>query len=136
MQDRENTSRTSALDERRPRVALADDHPAVLAALGRLLEASCDVVASVPNGAQAIEAAATLRPDVLVVDLMMPDVDGLEVCRTVRQVSPETAVIIVSAFDDAQVRRIAVQNGAIDLLPKSLVSDRLEQTIARIFTER
>jgi DNA-binding NarL/FixJ family response regulator len=124
------------MQERRPKVALADDHPAVLAALRRLLQASCDVVASVPTGAQAIEAAATLRPDVLVVDLMMRDVDGLEVCRTVRQTSPETAVIIVSAFDDAQMRKIAVQNGAIDFLPKSLVSDRLEHTIARVFAER
>jgi DNA-binding NarL/FixJ family response regulator len=136
MQNRENTSRTPALPERRPRVALADDHPAVLAALQRLLQASCDVVACVPNGAQAIEAAATLRPDVLVVDLMMPDVDGLQVCRTVGQVSPETAVIIVSAFDDAQMRKIALQNGAIDFLAKSLLSDRLELIIARIFAER
>ena len=118
--------------ERRPRVVLADDHPAVLVAFSRLLQSSCDVVASVPNGAQAIQAATLLRPDVLVVDLMMPDVDGLEVCRKVRQAAPDTAVVIVTAFDDAHVRTIALRDGARDFVPKGLVSDRLEDTIQRL----
>jgi DNA-binding NarL/FixJ family response regulator len=94
------------------------------------------VVASVPSGTEAVEAVATLRPDVLVVDLMMPDLNGLEVCRAVREASPETAVVIVTAFEDEQVRRIAVRDGAADFLPKSLASDRLEAIIQRVFTER
>ena len=136
MKDRETPTQTSVLQERRPRVALADDHPAVLLAFERLLQPSCDVVASVPSGTKAVEAVATLRPDVLVVDLMMPDLNGLEVCRAVREASPETAVVIVTAFEDEQVRRIAVRDGAADFLPKSLASDRLEAVIQRVFTER
>jgi len=117
---------------RRPRVVLADDHPEVLLAFARILKATCDVVASVPNGGEAIQAVTALQPDVLVVDLMMPDVDGLEVCRTLKQLAPGTAVIIVTAFDDAQVRKIAIRDGAGGFVPKALASDVLADTIQRL----
>src|SRR4026209_1945119 len=90
------------------RIALADDHPSVLEAFIRMLQPSCEIVASVSNGRSAIEAVITLQPDVLVVDLMMPDVDGLEVCRIVKETTPETDVVIVTAFDDSHVQRIAL----------------------------
>src|SRR3954467_7257057 len=80
--------------ERKPRVVLVDDYPQVLDALGRLLRTYCDVVASVSSGSEAVEAVSRLRPDVLVADLMMPDMDGLEVCRRVKGLVPEIAVII------------------------------------------
>jgi DNA-binding NarL/FixJ family response regulator len=132
MTDREHSTRDAAGAVRRSRVVLADDHPAVLAAFARMLQASCDVVASVANGAKAIQAVTTLRPDVLVVDLMMPDMDGLEVCRIVRQVAPDTAVIIVTAFDDAEVRKVAIRDGAKDFVPKALASERLDVAIQRL----
>ena len=136
MNDPQDPACTSALQKCRPRVVLADDHPAVLLAFQRLLQESCDVVASVPSGTDAIEATTLLQPDVLVVDLMMPGMNGLEVCRAVRETSPETAVIIVTAFDDEQVRKIAVRDGAADFLPKSQASDRLDPIIQRVFAER
>ena len=132
MTDREHLTREPAGTLRRPRVVLADDHPEVLLAFCRMLQATCDVVASVPNGSQAIQAVIALQPDVLVVDLMMPDMDGLEVCRTVREVAPDTAVIIVTAFDDAQVRKVAMRDGARDFVPKPLASDLLEGVIQRL----
>lgn len=122
--------------ERRPRIVLADDHPSVLIAFGRLLEPSCDVVASVPNGSAAIDAVATLRPDVLVIDLMMPDLDGLEVCRRVKESTPEIAVVIVTAFDDTDVQTIALRDGASAFVPKHSAPGSLEHTIQRIFAER
>jgi len=97
-----------------------------------MLQTACDVVASVANGAQAIQAVTDLRPEILVVDLMMPDMDGLEVCRTVRAMAPDTAVIIVTAFDDAQVRKIAMRDGAKDFVPKAQASDLLENAIRRL----
>lgn len=134
MTEREHGTGEPAGTVRRPRVVLADDHPDVLIAFCRMLQETCDVVASVPNGALAIQAVEALRPDVLVVDLMMPDMDGLEVCRTVRDVAPDTAVIIVTAFDDAQVRKIALRDGASDFVPKALASDRLADVIQRLTT--
>jgi len=122
--------------ERRPRVVIADDHPSVLVAFARMLEASCDVVASVGNGQEAIAAVDRLKPDILLVDLMMPDIDGLAVCRTVRQAAPATDVIIVTAFDDAQVEATAMQDGASAFVPKHSAAATLERTIQRIFAVR
>jgi DNA-binding NarL/FixJ family response regulator len=123
-------------DEERPRVVLADDHPGVLIAFGRMLKACCDVVASVSSGSEAVEAVSRLRPHVLVVDLMMPDVNGLEVCRRVKQVSPETQVVIVTAFDDTQVQTIALHDGATAFVAKNQAAVTLAETIQRIFATR
>ena len=120
----------------RPRVVLVDDHPHVLSAFGRLLGLSCEVVASVSNGRDAIEAVMTLRPDVLVADLMMPDLDGLEVCRRVKHAAPETAVVIVTAFDDAEIQKVALAAGASAFIPKHAAADALERTIRQIFAEK
>lgn len=120
----------------RPRIILADDHPQVLGAFGRLLGFSCEVVGSVTNGHDVIEAVMTLRPDVLVVDLMMPDVDGLEVCRRVKHAAPETAVVIVTAFDDAEMQKLALEAGASAFIAKHAAADELERTVLQIFAER
>jgi CheY-like chemotaxis protein len=98
--------------ERLPRVVLADDHPSVLAALACMLRGSCEVVATAPTGSGAIEAVTRFRPDVLVVDLMMPDMDGLAVCRSVTLAVPHIDVVIVTAFADASVEHVALRDGA------------------------
>jgi CheY-like chemotaxis protein len=108
--------------ERKPRVVLVDDHASVLAALGRMLRESCNVVASVSSGSEAVEAVRRLTPDVLVADLMMPDIDGLEVCRRVKRLVPETAVVIITASDDTVVRAAALR-------------EILSRTIERVFAE-
>jgi|SRR3954462_11596439 len=120
----------------RPRVVLADDHPHVLGAFGRLLGFSCEVVGSVSNGRDAVEAVMTLRPDILVTDLMMLDLDGLEVCRRVKHAAPETAVVIVTAFDDAEMQEAALAAGASAFIPKHAAADALERTIQQIFAEK
>ena len=122
--------------EHRPRIVIADDHPSVLVAFARMLDTSCDVVASVPNGQAAINAVNRLKPDILLVDLMLPDIDGLAVCRTVRQTAPETDVIIVTAFDDAQVEATAKQDGACAFVPKHSAATTLECAIQRVWAGR
>ena len=122
--------------ERRPRVVIADDHPSVLVAFSRMLQPCCEVVATVATGQEAIDAVRTLRPDILLVDLMLPDVDGLAVCRSLKVTVPETDVIIVTAFDDAQVESTAMQDGASAFVPKHSAAATLERTIQRIFAER
>jgi CheY-like chemotaxis protein len=121
--------------ERKPRVVLADDYPPVLDALGRMLRMYCDVVASVSNGCEAVEAVSRLRPDVLVADLMMPHIDGLEVCRRVKRLMPEIAVVIITASDDAAVQAAALRDGASAFIPKHLVAETLGRTIERVFAE-
>jgi DNA-binding NarL/FixJ family response regulator len=121
--------------ERKPRVVLVDDHASVLAALGRMLRESCNVVASVSSGSEAVEAVRRLTPDVLVADLMMSDIDGLEVCRRVKRLVPETAVVIITASDDTVVRAAALRDGASAFVPKHLAAEILSRTIERVFAE-
>jgi DNA-binding NarL/FixJ family response regulator len=120
----------------RPRVVLADDHPQVLGAFGRLLGFSCEVIGRVSSGRDAIEAVMPLRPDVLVADLMMPDLDGLEVCRRVKHAAPETAVVIVTAFADAAMQKAALAAGASAFIAKHEAADVLERTVRQIFAEK
>ena len=122
--------------ERRPRIVLADDHPHVLAAVGRLLQLSCDVVVSVANGHDAIEAVSRVRPDVLVVDLIMPDLDGVEICRRVKHAAPNTDVVIMTAVDDEHIQAVAIQHGASAFVPKHAVASTLERTILELFAEK
>ena len=122
--------------ERRPRVVIADDHPSVLVAFARMLQACCDVVATVATGQEAIDAVERLKPDILLVDLMLPDVDGLVVCRTLKVTAPDTDVVLVTAFDDAQVEATAMHEGASAFVPKHSAAAMLESTIQRIFAER
>jgi len=120
---------------RLPRIVIADDHPSVLDALCRMLQRGCEIVATAPDGDAAVEAVTRLRPDVLIVDLMMPDIDGLEVCRRVKLAAPQTAVIIVTAFDDKDVEAVALQNGAAAYVPKQAAASALEETIQRVIRE-
>jgi DNA-binding NarL/FixJ family response regulator len=122
--------------ERRPRVVLVDDHPSVLTAFRRMLEPCCDVLASVATGGEAIDAVIRLRPDILVLDLMLPDTDGLAVCRAVKQAVPETDVILVTAFDDRAIEAAALGCGASAFVAKHSAATLLEREIQRLFAER
>jgi DNA-binding NarL/FixJ family response regulator len=115
---------------------LADDHPELLAALRRLLESSCAVVGSVSTGRQAVAAAIGLRPDVIVLDLDMPDLNGLEVCRQIREAAPETDVVLLTAADEPGLQPTAVEVGASALVPKHMAAGVLTATIQRIFGEK
>jgi CheY-like chemotaxis protein len=120
---------------RRPRVLLADDYPRLVSALHRLLSGSCDVVGCVSSGRAAVETAAVLRPDVIVLDLTLPDVSGLEACRQIKLASASTIVVILTAVDDVDVRASALQVGASAFVPKQLAGRELEETIQRLVAE-
>src|SRR5262245_57534748 len=120
------------MSERRPRVVIADDYPGLLSALRRLLEPSCDVVATVSNGAEALGALETLAPDVVVLDLSMPDVNGLEACRHIKQAAPETHVILMTAALDDELQMHAFQAGASAFVLKQSAASELPRTIHRL----
>jgi len=100
------------MSSERPRVLLADDYEGLLAAWRRLLEPSYEVVGCVRDGRALLEATETLAPDVVIADLSMPEVNGLEACREIRHTSPPTKVILVSAGGDQSVARAAFRAGA------------------------
>lgn len=115
---------------------LADDHPLILVGFHRLLKKSCTLIGTATSGAHAIEATLRLQPDVLVVDLMFSDINGLDVCRRVKQAAPETEVLIVTAFDDMQIRQVALQAGAAAFVAKHSAPSTLADIIQHLFTER
>ena len=102
----------------RPRVLLADDHPGVAKVLERLFSFECDVVGVVADGSDVAEAAARLQPVVTVVDLNLPNVSGLHVCRRILQTNPRAKVILITATIDESITAAALEAGATGCFPK------------------
>ena len=73
---------------KRPRVLIAEDHPGVAKAMCRMLALDCEVVGTVADGSAVLEAVQRLQPDVIVVDLNLPNVTGLDACRQITQLNP------------------------------------------------
>ena len=97
---------------KRPRVLIAEDHPGVAKAVCRMLSLDCEVVGNVADGRAVLDAAQRLQPNVIVVDLNLPHVHGLEVCRQLTQVKPESKVIVFSAMNDPDLKRRSFEVGA------------------------
>ena len=117
----------------RPRVVIADDHADLVKAVSRLLAADCDVVGSVADGSAVLEAAERLRPDVIVVDLNLPNVNGLEACRQITQTYPDIKVIMFTAMNDPDVRQRSLEVGASAFVFKMAGNGDLLSTVKRLY---
>lgn len=103
----------------RPRVLLADDHQLLLEALARLLEPACEVVGRVTDGRALLEAADRLHPDVVVTDVSMPGVDGMQAARQLIAAHPEVRVVVLTMHDDPYLAAEAFALGASGFLLKN-----------------
>jgi DNA-binding NarL/FixJ family response regulator len=102
------------------RVMVVDDHPMWRDAVARdLAEAGYEVVAAVADGAQALRVTAAARPDVVVLDLQLPDMSGVAVTRGLRSADPAIRVLVLSASGEQQDVLDAVKAGAVGYLIKS-----------------
>jgi len=117
----------------RPRVLLADDYAPLLTSWRRILDASCDIVGAVSDGREVIAAAKTHSPDVVVLDIAMPDVNGLTACRELKAAFPGMGVVLVSAFDDMAFQHAADAAGASAFVVKSVAAVELERAIDHAF---
>lgn len=104
----------------RIRVLIADDHPLFRDGLRGLLESVADteVVGEAANGEAAIQAAASLQPDVILMDIKMPGMNGLQAMRAILDTSPHIAVLVVSMLEDDDSIFAAMRAGARGYLPK------------------
>lgn len=104
----------------RTRILLVDDHPVVLSGLSAMLSVEdwAEVVAVAGTAAQALSAVAGARPDLAVVDLKLPDMDGVELCRRLLAAAPGLAVLILSMYAGDGPVRAALAAGACGYLPK------------------
>jgi two-component system response regulator MprA len=107
------------------RVLVVDDDPQLREALTRALELDGYDVATASNGAQALEAIGRRRPDVAVLDVMMPYVGGLDVCRTLRERRDRLPVLVLTARDEVGDRVAGLDAGADDYLTKPFALDEL-----------
>ena len=119
---------------KRPRVLIAEDHPGVAKAVCRMLSLECDVVGNIADGSAVLEAAQRLQPDVIVVDLNLPQIHGLKVCRQITQANPQAKVIVVTAMNDPDVKNRSVEVGASAFVCKG--TGDLLSTIKRLCEDR
>jgi two-component system response regulator MprA len=111
------------------RILVVDDEPAVRDAVDRALRLDGHEVALAPDGRAALDAVAVAPPDALVLDLLMPRVDGLEVCRRLRAAGDRTPVLVLTARDAVADRVRGLDAGADDYLVKPFA---LEELLARV----
>jgi DNA-binding NarL/FixJ family response regulator len=109
------------------RVLLVDDQPVVRRGLRVLfrLEPDLQVVGEASTGTEALALAQTLTPDVVLMDIEMPEMDGIEATAALRRVVPQSAVVILSIHDDAQTRGRAQAAGAVAFVEKRGATDAL-----------
>jgi DNA-binding NarL/FixJ family response regulator len=113
----------------RPRVLLADDHSLLLEAFEKLLEPDCTVVGSVSDGRALIKAAAELRPDVIVLDIAMPLLNGLDAARQIKKTMPAIKLIFLTMNEDPNVANEAFRAGASGYLLKTSAASELSKAI-------
>jgi len=116
------------------RILIADDHELVRRGARALLNSRNDwrVVGEAANGREAVEKAIKLRPDVAVVDISMPELDGVEVVRQIREAVPDTKVLVLTMHESGQMVRHALEAGARGYLLKSDLSDCLTKAVRAI----
>ena len=121
---------------RRPRVLLADDHRLLREAFTQLLAPCCDVVGAVADGRALLAAAPELRPDIVVLDIAMPLLNGLDAARQLRSLMPEVKVIFLTVSEDADLAAEAFRAGASGYLLKNSAASELMEAIREVFQGR
>ena len=111
----------------RTRVFLADDHSMLLEAFIKLIEPQCDVVGVATDGEQLLERAVPARPDVIVLDIGMPKLSGIEAARLLRKALPDTGLVFLTVSGDPNLaaEALAAAEGAGFLLKNSAASELL-----------
>ncbi|MGQ9497528.1 MAG: response regulator transcription factor [Desulfotomaculales bacterium] len=111
-----------------PSILVVDDDPKITSLLRRSLTCAGYRVHEARNGTEALETAAASKPDLVILDIMLPDVDGLEVCRRLR-VETDALILMLTARDEVSDRIRGLDNGAGDYLVKPFA---LEELLARV----
>jgi len=117
------------------KILIADDHAVVRYGTRQILEKEADmnVVAEAADGAEAIKLAGSTNPDVAIIDIAMPVLDGIEATRQIKSLYPAIAVLILSAYDDDQFVFSLLEAGAAGYLLKSVRGRELVDAVRQVF---
>jgi DNA-binding NarL/FixJ family response regulator len=120
----------------RPRILLADDHTMLLDAFRRLLEPRCEIVGTACDGRELINLAANTRPDVIVLDISMPGLNGMDACAQLRRKMPGIRFIFLTVNEDPDIAAEAIRLGASGYLLKSSASAELFTAIEQALADK
>ena len=117
---------------RRPRILLADDHQMLMDALKRVVEPRCEVVGTASDGRALLEAAAKLRPEVVVLDIAMPELNGLDAARQLKRTMPQVKLIFMTMNEEPDLVGEAFRAGASAFLLKQAAAFELTEAIEKV----
>lgn len=120
------------MGRRCPSILLADDHPMILDGLARLLSPDFEIVGAVTDGQALLEAAKTHRPQLVIVDISMPGIDGIEATRRLRHRVPEARVLVLSCHTEPSWVRAAFEAGAHGYLAKTAVFTEIKTAVREV----
>lgn len=118
------------------RVLIADDHLLLLEAFKKLLEGFCRVVGTAQDGRSLIASADRLKPDVVVADINMPGMNGLEACERLKKSFPEIKTIFLTVNEDPETAAQAIRSGAVGYLVKNAAASELFKAIKTVMLGR
>jgi DNA-binding NarL/FixJ family response regulator len=121
---------------KRPRLVMADDHRIVLEGLRKLLETDFEVVGMVEDGRATVNAAQQLAPDVVLLDISMPLLNGIEAAKQIRKLLPKVKVVFLTMHSDAEYLREAFRAGASGYLLKRSAATELVSGITEVLRGR
>jgi len=120
------------------RILLVDDHPIVRQGLKAILEGhpGWEVIGEASDGVEAVDKAGKLNPDVMILDVTMPVMNGLEACRLLRKQTPELEILFVTQHDSPQMMREALEAGARGYVVKSNAARDLLEAVEAVSQHR
>ncbi len=121
---------------KKPRLLLADDHTFVLEGFKKLLEEHCELVGSVEDGRALVEAVAELRPDIIILDISMPRLNGIEAAKKLKKQIPDMKLIFVTMHADMAYVNAAFKAGASGYLLKRSAATELLQAVQSVMTDK
>ncbi len=116
----------------RPRILLADDHAILLDAFQKLLESEYEIVGTAKDGRELLSMAVRLQPDLIVSDIAMPNLNGLDACRKIKKVLPDAKLVFLTVTDDPELVAEAIRSGADGFLLKNSAASELFQAIQSV----
>jgi DNA-binding NarL/FixJ family response regulator len=116
----------------KPRILLADDHALILEGFRRILEGYYELVGTVGDGRALLEAAKTLQPDIVILDVSMPLLNGIAAAAQLKNICPKAKIIVVTMHADTDYVRSAFEAGASAYVLKRSAVDELEQAIRAV----
>src|SRR5262245_3805627 len=116
----------------RPRVLLADDHWLIREAIARRLESGCDVVGAVTDSRALLADAAEHRPDIVVLDIALPLLNGLDAARQLKRLMPDVKLIFLTVSEDPDLAAEAFRAGASGYLLKNSAASELLKSVQEV----